>query len=68
MSETSRVCMSVRILDETGSEIVSFFSDEPTGDEGGLSAVLRDTLMAFRRKYPKTRFIDVEFTAQPSLN
>jgi hypothetical protein len=68
MSETSRVRMSVRILDETGGEIVSFFSDEPAADEGGFSAVLRDALLAFRKKYPKTRFIDVEFTAQPILN
>jgi hypothetical protein len=53
--------MSVRILDETGAEIVSFFSDKPSGDEGGFSADLRDALLAFRKKYPKTRFIDVEF-------
>jgi hypothetical protein len=25
--------MSVRILDETGAEIVSFFSDRPSGDD-----------------------------------
>jgi hypothetical protein len=53
--------MSVRILNETGDEIASFFSDEPTGDQGGFSADLRDALLAFRKKYPKTRFIDVEF-------
>jgi hypothetical protein len=64
----SGVRMSVRILDETGDEIVSFFSDKPAGDEGGFSAVLRDALLAFRKKYPKTRFIDVEFTAPPILN
>jgi hypothetical protein len=53
--------MSVRILDDSGGEIASFFSDEPEADEGGFSAGLRDALLAFRRKYPKTRFIDVEF-------
>jgi hypothetical protein len=54
--------MSVRILDERGDEIVSIFSDKPEGDEGGFSASLRDALLAFRKKYPTTRFIDVEFT------
>jgi hypothetical protein len=54
--------MSVRILDETGNEIASFFSEKPEGDEGGFSSDLRDLLLAFRRKYLKTRFIDVEFT------
>jgi hypothetical protein len=54
--------MSVRILDNDGDEIVSFFSDKPAGDQGGFSASLRDALLAFRKKYPKTRFIDVEFT------
>jgi hypothetical protein len=49
MSQESDVRMSVRILDETGAEIVSFFSGEPSGDD------------AFRKKYPKTRFIDDEF-------
>jgi hypothetical protein len=68
MSETSGVRMSVRILDETGGEIVSFFSDKPAGDEGGFSAALRDALLSFRMKYPKTRFIDVEFTTPPILN
>jgi hypothetical protein len=53
--------MSVRILDKNGHEIVSFFSDKPEGDEGGFSASLRDALLAFRKKYPKTRFIDVEY-------
>jgi len=53
--------MSVRILDDSGGEIASFFSDKPEGDEGGFSAGLRDALLAFRKKYPKTRFIDVEF-------
>jgi len=53
--------MSVRILDDNGEEIVSFFSDKPKGDQGGFSASLRDALLAFRKKYPKTRFIDVEF-------
>jgi hypothetical protein len=57
----SEVRMSVRILDEGGAEIVSFFSDKHEGDEGGFSASLRDALLAFRKKYPKTRFIDVEF-------
>jgi len=53
--------MSVRILDEKGSEIASFFSDTPEGDEGEFSASLRDALLAFRKKYPNTHFIDVEF-------
>ena len=53
--------MSVRILDDSGSEIASFFSDKPEADEGGFSAGLRDALLAFRKKYPNTRFIDVEF-------
>jgi len=53
--------MSVRILDKDGDEIASFFSDKPEGDEGGFSASLRDALLAFRDKYPKTHFIDVEF-------
>jgi hypothetical protein len=53
--------MSVRILDKTGGEIASFFSDKPEGDEGGFSADLRDALLAFRKKYPETHFIDVEF-------
>jgi hypothetical protein len=55
-------CMSVRILDKDGAEIVSFFSDKPAEDKGGFSAGLRDALLAFRKKYPTTRFIDVEFT------
>jgi|HubBroStandDraft_4_1064222.scaffolds.fasta_scaffold682786_1 hypothetical protein len=55
------VRMSVRILDKDGDEIASFFSDKPEGDEGGFSASLRDALLAFRDKYPKTHFIDVEF-------
>ena len=54
--------MSVRILDKDGTEIVSFFSDKPAEDKGGFSAGLRDALLAFRKKYPETRFIDVEFT------
>jgi hypothetical protein len=61
MSQGSAVRMSVRILDESGDEIVSFFSDKPEGDEGGFSAGLRDALLAFRKKYPNTHFIDVEF-------
>jgi hypothetical protein len=55
------VRMSVRILDDVGGEIASFFSDKPEGDEGGFSAALRDALLAFRKKYPETRYIDVEF-------
>ena len=55
------VRMSVRILDDSGAEIASFFSDKPEGDEGGFSAGLRDALLAFRKKYPKTRSIDVKF-------
>jgi hypothetical protein len=54
--------MSVRILDKDGDEIVSFFSDKPAADRSGFSANLRDALLAFRKKYPKTHFIDVEFT------
>jgi hypothetical protein len=61
MSQGSAVRMSVRILDKSGDEIVSFFSDKPEGDEGGFSASLRDALLAFRKKYPNTHFIDVEF-------
>jgi hypothetical protein len=53
--------MSVRISDDTGGEIASFFSDRPEADEGGFSAGFRDALLAFRKKYPNTRFIDVEF-------
>jgi hypothetical protein len=56
--------MSVRILDDDGNEIASFFSDKPEGDEGGFSASLRDALLAFRKKYPLTRFIDVEFDSR----
>jgi hypothetical protein len=62
MHNGSAVRMSVRILDKEGEEIASFFSDKPEGDEGGFSASLRDALLVFRKKYPKTRFIDVEFT------
>jgi hypothetical protein len=53
--------MSVRILDKDGAEIGSFFSDNPAEDKGGFSASLRDALLAFRKEYPATRFIDVEF-------
>jgi hypothetical protein len=60
-SNGSGVRISVRILDDSGGEIASFFSDKPEADEGGFSAGLRDALLAFRKKYPKTRFIDVEF-------
>ncbi len=60
-SNGAGIRMSVRILDENGSEIASFFSDTPEGDEGGFSANLRDALLAFRKKYPNTHFIDVEF-------
>jgi hypothetical protein len=58
------VRMSVRILGKDGDEIASFFSDKPEGDEGGFSAGLREALLAFRKQYPKTRFIDVEFTGE----
>ena len=37
--------MSVRILDDGGGEIASFFSNTPEGDEGGFSAGLRDALL-----------------------
>jgi hypothetical protein len=53
--------MSVRILDKDGAEIVSFFSAKSEEDKGGFSADLRDALLAFLKKYPATRFIDVEF-------
>jgi hypothetical protein len=56
-----RELMSVRILDKVGDEIASFFSDKPEDDVGGFSVGLRDALLAFRKKYPNTRFIDVEF-------
>jgi hypothetical protein len=56
-----RELMSVRILDKAGDEIASFFSDKPEDDIGGFSVGLRDALLAFRKKYPNTRFIDVEF-------
>jgi hypothetical protein len=61
MENGSAIRMSVRILDENGDEIASFFSEKPEGDEGGLSAGLRDSLLAFHKKYPKSHFIDVEF-------
>jgi hypothetical protein len=60
-SNGAAVRMSVRILDDTGGEIASFFSDTPEGDEGGFSTALQNALLAFRKKYPNTRFIDVEF-------
>ena len=41
--------------------LLRFLADMPQGDEGGLSASLRDALLAFRKKYPNTHFIDVEF-------
>jgi hypothetical protein len=62
MSQTPTGRMSVRILDANGAEIVSFFSDEPVADQGGFSGDLRDALLAFRKQYPTTRFIDVEYT------
>ena len=61
MAKMPAARMSVRILDKKGDEIISFFSDKPAEDEGGFSAGLRDSLLAFRKKYPNTRFIDVEF-------
>jgi hypothetical protein len=61
MNNGSAIRLSVRILDENGNEIASFFSEKPEGDESGLSAGLRDSLLAFREKYPKSHFIDVEF-------
>jgi hypothetical protein len=47
-SNGSGVRMSVRILDDSGGEIASFFSDKPEADEGGFSAGLRDALLAFQ--------------------
>ncbi len=53
--------MSVRILDKEGAEIASFFRGEPGEVVPGFSDGLRDALLGFRKHYPKTRFIDVEF-------
>ena len=55
------VRMSVRILDEEGAEIASFFDGEQGEDVPGFSDSLRDALLGFREHYPETRFIDVEF-------
>jgi hypothetical protein len=55
------VRMSVRILDEEGTEIASFFDGEQGEDVPGFSDSLRDALLGFREHYPETRFIDVEF-------
>jgi hypothetical protein len=49
MAKMPAARMSVRILDKKGDEIISFFSDKPAEDEGGFSAGLRDSLLAFRR-------------------
>jgi hypothetical protein len=61
MGQRLRLSMSVRILDANGDEIASFCSDEPEADQDGLSASLRNSLLAFYWKYPMTHFIDVEF-------
>ena len=55
------VRMSVRILDEEGAEIASFFDGEQGEVVPGFSDSLRKALLAFREHYPETRFIDVEF-------
>ena len=62
MAKKTAVRMSVRILDKEGSEIASFFRGEPGEVVPGFSDSLRDALLAFRKEYPETRFIDVEFT------
>ena len=54
--------MSVRVLDKDGTPIATFFQGEPGERTPGFSDTLRDALRAFREQYPKTRFIDVEFT------
>jgi hypothetical protein len=61
MSRKPAIRMSVRILDEEGAEIASFFQGEQGEDVPGFSDSLRDALLGFRKHYPKTRFIDVEF-------
>lgn len=61
MSGKSAVRMSVRILDNEGAEIASFFDGEQGEVVPGFSDSLRDALLAFREHYPETRFIDVEF-------
>jgi hypothetical protein len=48
-SNGAAVRMSVRILDDKGDQIASFFSEKPEGDEGGFSAGLRDALQPFAR-------------------
>jgi hypothetical protein len=54
--------MSVRILDKESEEIATFACGETGEVVPGFSDSLRDALLAFRKEYPKARFIDVEFT------
>jgi hypothetical protein len=58
--------MTVRILDKDGAEIASFFRGETGEVSPGFSDTLRDALLAFRKQYPNTRFIDVEFSNTPA--
>ncbi len=55
------VTMSVRVLDQNGAELASFFRGETGEVVPGFSDSLRDALLAFRKHYPDTHFIDVEF-------
>lgn len=55
------VTMSVRVLDQNGAELASFFRGEAGEVVPGFSDSLRDALLAFREHYPDTHFIDVEF-------
>ena len=64
MARKALVRMSIRILDKDGAEIASFFRGEPGEVVPGFSDGLRDALLGFRKQYPKTRFIDVEFTEE----
>lgn len=61
MAKKALPTMSIRVLDKDGAEIASFFRGEPGEVAPGFSDTLRDALLAFRKQYPKTRFIDVEF-------
>ena len=62
VARKAAVRMSIRILDKDGAEIASFFRGEKGEVVPGFSDSLRDALLAFRKEYPETRFIDVEFT------
>jgi hypothetical protein len=60
MAAVANACLFV-FWTKLAAKSLRFFSDKPEGDEGGFSANLRDALLAFRKKYPETHFIDVEF-------